>query len=198
MAVIYADEVRRNLRNAKQDLKELSDQRADRQRERIQKKALLSTISTIGQKGPVLVDAAAIRRLIAQLDHEIRRLTFEIDKQQKRCGALNEKVGTAPKRPKTRSHVASIGASGSREINAKARQFDKDKIWTSWKRNADRDTPETLLWSAGLAAAKNTANKYGSDFVPEESIAIMKRTLKNVLEERKAHVLAAARRNPLR
>jgi len=196
MAVIYADEVRRNLKNAKQDLKELSDQRADRQKERIQKKALLSTISTIGQKGPVLVDAAAIKRLIAQLDHEIRRLTVEIDKQQKRCGSLQEKVGTAPKKPKTRSNLASIAASGSREINAKARQFDIDKTWTAWKRNSDRGTPESVLWAAGMAAAKNTAEKYGIDLVPESSMQVMKRTLENVLAERKAPVLAAPKRSP--
>ena len=178
-------------------IKELSDQRADRQKERIQKKALLSTISTIGQRGSVLVDAAVIKRLIAQLDREIRRLTVEIDKQHKRCGLLQEKVGTAPKRPKTRSHVASIAASGTREINAKATQFDKDNIWTSWNPKDGRGTPEELLWSAGMAAARKLAHKYnGNNLVPEEATAIMKRTLENVLAERKAPIRAAAKRNP--
>ena len=197
MAVIYADEVRRNLKNAKQDLKGLSDQWADRQKERTKKMALLSTISNIGQRGSDQIDSGAVRQEITRLDREIRRLTVEIDKQQKRCGALNEKVGTAPKRPKTRSHVASIAASGSREINEKARQFDIDKTWTTWKRNTDRGTPESVLWAAGMAAAKNTAKKYGIDFVPESSVQIMKCTLDNVLAERKAPIPVARKHTPL-
>jgi hypothetical protein len=186
MALVYAEEIRQGLRQMKQDLKDVVNRRVDKQKERIQQIALLSTISTTGQRGQTQVDPSRLRKSIERLDRDIHRLTIEIGQQEKRWDALHEKLGKAPKRPKTRSQVASIAASGSRAINDKAKQFDRQSAWTNWKRGGDQQTPEEVLWSDGMTAARKTAEKYGgTEAVPPEAQTIMRRTLENNLKKRK-------------
>jgi septal ring factor EnvC (AmiA/AmiB activator) len=187
MALFYADEIRQSLRQMKQDLKGLANQRADKQKEQMQQTRLLNTISTIGQRGAAQIDPAEKGRIIAQLDREIRRLNIEIGKQEKRCDNLQEKLSKAPKRPKARSQVASIAASGSRAINDKAKQFDQQSAWTTWKRGGGRETPEEVLLAVGMAAARKTAkDRYGVDVIPPESEQIMKGTLDKILLKRRS------------
>jgi len=186
MALIYAEDIRQNLRSMKQHLKDLANQRADKQKKQIQETRLLSTISILGQRGAVRIDPVRLGDSIAQLDREIRRLTVEIGNQEKQCDALQVNLSKAPKRPKTRSQAASIAASGSRAINDKAKQFDRQSAWTTWKRGGGRETPEEVLLAVGMAAARKTAEKYSStDAVPPEAQTIMRRTLEKELKKRK-------------
>jgi hypothetical protein len=185
MAIVYADEVRQDLKSTKQRLKTLSDQWADHQKERIRMASLLDSLRTLGQRGPTL-DHALPSRKIEELDRKIATLEVKIGREQKGLDALQAKLSSAPKRPKIRSNVASIAASGSREINAKARQFDRNSLWTTWKPGKDRGTPQELLWAAGMAGAKKTArDRYQLDAVPAESELIMKRALQKNLKKRK-------------
>jgi chromosome segregation ATPase len=186
MTVRYADVVRNELKDLEKLLKGLSDQWADKHRERIQKTSLLSRISTTGQRGPIQHDPAHLLGSITQLGRDIKELEKEVARAEKRLTTLKQELSAAPKRPKERSPIASIGASGSRAINEKAKQFDKASTWTTWKSNRDRGKPEDILWSAGMQAARKTAEKYGGDGnVPPEVEAIMKRALDKVLKKRK-------------
>jgi hypothetical protein len=185
MAQRYADEVRRDRKDADRCLKDLVNKRVQKEKERIEKASLLDEIETIGQRG-TSIDPVRLRSNIAQLKKEILELGVEIDKQRMVYHAFKDELDTAPRRPKTRTPAASIAASGSRAINDKARQFDRQSLWTTWKGGADRGTPETMLWSAGKAAARKTAkDRYDLDTLPPESEAIMKRTMDKALQKRK-------------
>jgi uncharacterized protein YhaN len=118
------------------------------------------------------LDPAHLKRIIGQLDQDIDNLTVKIGQQQKQWDALHKKLSTTPKRPKIRSQAARIAASGSRAINEKARQFDRQSLWTSWKPVRDR----------------KTAEKYGGvdGAVPPKAETIMRHTLEKNLKKRKA------------
>jgi hypothetical protein len=158
MAIVYADEVRQNLMSTKQRLKALVNALVDKEKERLRKRNLLDSLWTLGQRGPTL-DQAPPSRDIARLDREIGTLKVEIGREQKGLDALQAKLTTAPKRPKTRSNVASIAASGSRAIKAAS--------------NASSLESAAVAWEDGIAAALHTAEKYGLKRIPVESLTIM-------------------------
>lgn len=119
---------------------------------------------------------AALRRRFASCDYRINpseimlemvslhkkamSLRSEIMEQDRLCRELEAQIEVAADRPRIRTRVASIAASGSKAINAAA---------------ASQQPPLSPgeVWGNGIEAAMGTAKKYGLKTIPTASIQIM-------------------------
>jgi len=160
----YSDEVRKELKDVKQRIRRLNGELVDKQRRSIDRMALFKRIMVAGQIGDFQIDPKSLLQEVNKLDQEIAILKAEIGPTQKGLKALESQLMTAPKRPKVRSKVASIAASGSRAISEEANARPGFEAPIS-------------AWDNAIAAAEYTARKYGLGKIPEESLSLIKTRL---------------------
>jgi hypothetical protein len=159
MALVYADEIRREVAALERRIKALG-----LQEHRCRKESL--RIKQLGEKRAFGASSQqqatsmlqAIERTVP-LIAEANRIAAEIEVQLRLKRDLQVRLRSAPERPRTRSHVASIAASGSKEFNAAIK----------------RGSSVAVAWMDALVACLETARtRFGLNAVPEDAKATMR------------------------
>jgi hypothetical protein len=148
MTVLYADDLRKQLKAVDRTLQTLVNERHDALILMAEKEFLFKRISADGPQSRSATMLNSLPRIIAALASEARALESKISEQQMLHISLRLKLQSAPKRPRSRSIDARIAASGSREVGiaAKGRLIDCNIALG--------------VWDSALVAAKATASKF--------------------------------------
>jgi hypothetical protein len=154
--MVFKDDVRKRLREGSARLKSLRQELRKVSAEESERDAALKRRFA---SWDCRINPFEIMLEMVSLHKKAISLGAEIKKQQDLCGELEAQLAVAPKRPRIRTKVASIAASGTRTINVAAEQRPP--------------LSAEAVWGDGIEAAKGTAKKYGLKIIPAASLQIM-------------------------
>jgi hypothetical protein len=163
MGSLFADDIRKHLKDAHSRLKLLGREVQAVNAERSEKHA---TLEHYFAAPDYRINTGDIILQIVALDKKLKLLLPAIKRQQDLCRELDAQLAVAPKRPRVRTKVATIAASGSKAIAAASEQ--------------QRQPPLSIseIWKIGLEIAQKTAKKKcGLERIPPASIEIMKKRM---------------------
>jgi hypothetical protein len=155
MALVYADEIRKELKALERRIKDL---RWKHHRFLKEEMHVRHSHDRIGLGDPRHFDLATHEKRVALIT-EAKKVAAEMHQQEGIQRVLQLRLETAPKRPRPRSHNASIAASGSKAFNA-----------TLKNGKAVKDA-----WNDAMIAASETAGKYALSSVPNDAKAIIRK-----------------------
>jgi len=159
MALVYADDIRKELKALERRIKDLAWREHRFRKEELRLRHLNERYA-LGSPAHIRPDL--LKRCVA-LTTEATNVAAEIHQQERIVRDLQERLKTAPKRPRSRTHKANIAASGSKAFNATLKN----------------GKPVKVAWADAMDAALATSRKYAASSVSEDAkMIIRKRAIK--------------------
>src|SRR5260370_15548656 len=165
--VKYADDVRKQLKAEGKKQMRLAGEMQDALRLRRKDTKMFERVLADGPQSPYFHLLDSLIQNETELRRRMTALQAQIADSQRVTIRLNKELASAPKRPRPRSKEASIAASGSKAINAEAKQRPP--------------LAAAEIWGDGIEAAHKTAcDRYDLGTIPCPSFELLNTRLATI------------------